>query len=76
MPGYSVWYRNNPTPLQFVTAYRSTELQIVEQILAHEKIAPPVDGAPGGPGVKELIAMHALGSVRYTEDESEMNTIG
>jgi hypothetical protein len=73
MPGYSVWYRNNPAPLEFVTAYRSTELQIVEHILAQEKIAMPAGDTPG---VKELIAMHALAPVRYTEDESEANTIG
>ena len=76
MPHYSVWYRNQPTPLEFVTAYRCSELQILEHILAQEKIASPPEGTPGGPSVKDLIAMHALAPVRYTEDESEMNTVG
>jgi hypothetical protein len=73
MPGYSVWYRNNPTPLEFVTAYRCTQLQIVEHILAQEKIGLPAEDTTG---VNALIATHALEPVCYTEDESETNTIG
>ena len=83
MPSYSVWYRNNPAPLEFATAYRCTELQILEHIFAQEKIAPAITPPAGddmpvatGPGVKELIATHQLAPVRYTEDESETNTIG
>lgn len=72
MPSYSVWYRNNPAPLEFVTAYRCTEWQILEHILTQEKMAP----VAAGPSVKELIASHELAPVRYTEDESETNTIG
>ena len=71
MPSYSVWYRNNPEPLEFATAYRCTETQIVDHILAHEKIAQP----EGAPSVQELIASNHLAPVRYTEDESETNTI-
>jgi hypothetical protein len=71
MPSYSVWYRNNPEPLEFVTAYRCTEAQIVDHILAHEQIAQP----EGAPSVQELIASNHLAPVRYTEDESETNTI-
>ena len=83
MPSYRVWYRNNPAPLAFVTAYRCTEWQILEHVLAQEKITAPTpstapDGTPAaaGPSVKDLIASHALAPVRYTEDESETNTIG
>lgn len=75
MPSYSVWYRNNPEPIAFVTAYRCTELQIVDHILAHEQIAPDATAA-ASPGASELIAINALAPVRYTEDESETNTIG
>jgi len=71
MPNYSVWYRNNPEPLEFATAYRCTETQIVAQILAHEQLAP----AAGTPTVQETIASNKLAPVRYTEDESEANTI-
>lgn len=71
MPSYSVWYRNNPEPLEFATAYRCTETQIVDHILAHEKIAQQ----EGAPSVQELIASNNLAPVRYTEDESETNTI-
>ena len=74
MPSYSVWYRNNPEPLEFATAYRCTEVQIVDQILEHERIAPAATAAPY-PGVSELIARNELAPVRYTEDESEMHTI-
>lgn len=74
MPSYSVWYRNNPEPLEFVTAYRCTETQIVDHILAHENIAPPA-AAPATPTVQELIASNKLAPVRYVEDESEINTI-
>ena len=74
MPSYSVWYRNNPEPLEFATAYRCTETQIVDHILAHEQIAPP-EGALATSNVQEIIASHNLAPVRYTEDESETNTI-
>ncbi len=74
MPSYSVWYRNNPEPLEFVTAYRCTETQIVDHILAHEEIVPP-EAAPDMPSVQDIIASNHLAPVRYTEDESETNTI-
>jgi hypothetical protein len=74
MPSYSVWYRNNPEPLEFATAFRCTEVQIVDHILDHEKIAPGAEAAPS-PSASELIASNALAPVRYTEDESEMQTI-
>ena len=74
MPSYSVWYRNNPEPLEFATAYRCTETQIVDHILAHENLASP--GAdPAMPSVQDIIASNNLAPVRYTEDESETNTI-
>ena len=73
MPSYSVWYRNNPEPLEFATAFRCTEAQILDHVLTQEQIAPPAAPAPG---VKELIATHKLAPVRYTEDESEAHTIG
>ena len=60
MPVYRVWYRNNEEPLQFATPGRYSEAQIVEHILQHEGLQQESD----------------LGPVRYTEDESEMNTIG
>jgi len=62
MPVYRVWYRNNEEPLQFATPGRYSEAQIVQHVLAHEGIAEQ--------------DRSTLGPVRYTEDESEMNTIG
>jgi hypothetical protein len=72
MPMYSVWYRDIPEPLEFVTITRSTDMQIVARILDQEKIAAPVSG---GATVQDLIAANKLAPVRYTEDESEMNFI-
>jgi hypothetical protein len=74
MPNFRVWYRDNPEPLEFATAYRPSELQIVEQILAHEKIAV-ADGNASGTTATTLIAAHSLAPVRYTEDASEINVI-
>jgi hypothetical protein len=73
---YACLQRLVPEPacsLEFVTAYRCTELQIVAHILAQEKIVVPAGDTPG---VRELTAMHVLAPVRYTGDESEANTIG
>ncbi|MDQ2819028.1 MAG: hypothetical protein M3Y65_01265 [Pseudomonadota bacterium] len=74
MPNFRVWYRDNPEPLEFATAYRASERQIVEQILAHEKIALDEEGT-AGTTVAALIAANSLAPVRYTEDESEINVI-
>lgn len=71
MPIYRVWYRNNEEPLEFATPGRISETEIVEHVLAHEGIE-----LAGPTTVQALIATHALAPVRYTEDESEMNTIG
>lgn len=71
MPIYRVWYRNNEDPLDFATPGRCSEAEIVDRILDHEHIER---GAPAT--VQALIARHDLAPVRYTEDESEMNTIG
>jgi len=62
MPVYRVWYRNNDEPLEFATPGRCSEAQIVRHVLAHEGL--------GQENAQDL------GTVRYTEDESEMNTIG
>ena len=71
MPTYRVWYRNNEEPLAFATPGRISEAEILDRVLAHEGIAPT-----GPATVPALIASHGLAPVRYTEDESEMNTIG
>lgn len=80
MPNFRVWYRDNPAPLEFATAYRASELQIVEQILLHENIAMRDGGTTGtigtnGTTATALIAANNLAPVRYTEDESEINVI-
>lgn len=74
MPNFRVWYRDNPEPLEFATAYRPSELQIVEQILSHEKITV-ADGEAAGTTATALIAANSLAPVRYTEDASEINVI-
>jgi uncharacterized protein YciI len=82
MPFYEVWYRDIPEPLEFTTASRYTESEILDHILANEQIAAPgaapsEEGQPVSPkpSVSELIAQHKLAPVRYTEDGSEINTI-
>lgn len=82
MPNYRVWYRDIPEPLEFASAGRCSDIEILDQIFAHENIAPSaIPSAQGGnpasaaPTVQELIAQHHLAPVRYTEDESEIQTI-
>jgi hypothetical protein len=82
MPSYRVWYRDIPEPLEFVTASRSSEIDLLDHILAHEHIVPSVsppgqrgDPASPAPTVQELIARNNLAPVRYTEDESEIQRI-
>lgn len=75
MPNYSVWYRDNEEPFEFVTAYRCQDVQILEHVLAHENITPPpATDTPAS--VRDIIAQNKLGQVRYTEDESEMTVLG
>ena len=83
MPLYKVWYKNVDEPLQFSSIGRCSEEEIVLKVLAHEGAAGQLaaDRARGGqtdlqrPSLAELIEHGGLGSVRYTEDESEMNAI-
>jgi hypothetical protein len=70
MPIYRVWYRDNTEPLQFAAPNRCSEAEILDHIFAHEQIEPLAASS-----VKERIEKSNLGSVRYTEDESEMNLI-
>lgn len=70
MPIYRVWYRDNTEPLQFAAPSRCSDEEILDHIFAHEQIE-----AVAGSSVKERIEKNNLGSVRYTEDESEMNLI-
>lgn len=75
MPVYRVWYRNNEEPLEFAAPGRYSDTQIVRHVLQHEGIAQD-DTAAALASAQALIAAHGLAPVRYTEDESEMNTIG
>ncbi len=83
MPLYKVWYKNVDEPLQFSSIGRCSEEEIVLKVLAHEATAGQFvpDRARGDqadrqrPSLAELIKHGGLGSVRYTEDESEMNAI-
>jgi hypothetical protein len=82
MPSYRVWYRDIPEPLEFDTIGRCSDMDILDRIFTHEHIVPSVippaqrgDAASATPTVQELIARNKLAPVRYTEDESEMNTI-
>jgi len=81
MPSYRVWYRDIPEPLEFVTASRCSDSELLDHIFAHEHIVPSVipgqrgDPASPAPTVQELIAQHNLAPVRYTEDESEIQRI-
>jgi len=83
MPFYKVWYSNKTEPLEFSTAGRCREEEIVDRILAEEhivahEIADANRGDAGGPGpsLKEIIARNNLAPVRYAEDEGEPYTIG
>ena len=71
MPLYRVWYRDNEEPLEFTTPGRIGEAEILDRVLEHERI----ERTPSSTA-QALVAGHALAPVRYTEDESEMNTIG
>jgi hypothetical protein len=71
MPTYRVWYRDIPEPLAFTAPNRCSDLEIVEQILAHENIV----SSAAAQTAKELIDKNHLAPVRYTEDESELNVI-
>jgi len=70
MPLYKVWYRNNQQPLEFSSASICREDDIVARILAHEKLS-----REDGQNLQELVARNKLAPVRYTEDESEPQTI-
>lgn len=83
MPFYKVWYKNKPEPLEFSTAGRVSEEEIVDRVLAYEqRIAYVIpegqhgDPVAARPTPQELIANNGLTPVRYTEDESEPFTIG
>ncbi|MGJ7917949.1 hypothetical protein ACI48D_21015 [Massilia sp. LXY-6] len=75
MPTYRVWYRDIAEPLEFVTASRCSDREILEHIFAHEHIVRQAEPASAAPTVQELIAGNHLAPVRYTEDESEINLI-
>lgn len=83
MPLYKVWYKNVDEPLQFSSIGRCSEEEIVLKVLAHEGTTEQLaaerasaDHADRPPlSLAELIKHGGLGSVRYTEDESEMNAI-
>jgi hypothetical protein len=74
MPLYRVWYRDIEEPIEFSTATRTSEAEIVAHVLAHDNVAAAA-GPGAAPSVKELIARHKLAPLRYTEDESEINNI-
>jgi hypothetical protein len=76
MPLYRVWYQNKSEPLEFTSAGILREDAIVERVLAQENIRADSDAAAGKPpSLQELIANNNLAPVRYTEDESEPQTI-
>jgi hypothetical protein len=71
MPLYNVWYQNKTEPLEFSSASRVREEQILDRIFEHEKLAPDASST-----LSERIEKNNLAPVRYTEDESEPYTIG
>lgn len=75
MPFYKVWYRNNAEALEFSSASRVREEEIIERIFARENIAAPAAGNGAAPSVSELIKSNNLAPVRYAEDEGEPYTI-
>jgi hypothetical protein len=74
MPFYKVWYRNNPQPLEFSSAGRVRDEEIVERIFQHESITP-VAAAGDAPTLGALVEANGLAPVRYAEDEGEPYTI-
>lgn len=74
MPFYKVWYRNNPQPLEFASAARVRDEEIVQRIFQHENIYSPA-AAGQSPTLGELIEASGLAPVRYAEDEGEPFTI-
>lgn len=82
MPFYKVWYSNKTEPLEFSTAGRCREEEIIDRVLAKEAMVPyqgadAIRGERGdtAPSLNEIIANNNLTPVRYTEDESEPFTI-
>jgi hypothetical protein len=75
MPFYRVWYRNNSEALEFSSASRVREEEIIERIFARENIAAPASTDGSAPSVGELIKTNNLAPVRYAEDEGEPYTI-
>lgn len=75
MPFYKVWYRNNSQPLEFSSAARVRDEEIVERIFQHENIAHPATANGPSPTLGALIEANGLAPVRYAEDEGEPFTI-
>lgn len=73
MPFYKVWYRNNAQPLEFSSAFRVRDEEIVARIFQHEKLEAPASGESHTLGA--LIEANGLAPVRYAEDEGEPFTI-
>ena len=71
MPFYKVWYRNNPQPLEFSSAARVRDEEIVQRIFQHETI-DSLDATGGqAPTLGARIKAAGLAPVRYAEDEGE-----
>jgi len=75
MPFYKVWYRNNPQPLEFSSAARVRDEEIVQRIFQHESIDSPAAADGQSPTLGALVAANGLAPVRYAEDEGEPFTI-
>lgn len=70
MPFYKVWYSNKSEPLEFSSASRVADTQILDRVFAHENLTADPASTLG-----QRIAANNLGPVRYTEDEGEPYTI-
>lgn len=75
MPFYKVWYRNNPQPLEFSSAGRARDEEIVNRIFQHENIDIPAVSDGQATTLGALVKAHGLAPVRYAEDEGEPFTI-
>lgn len=71
MPLYQIWYNDLDQPLVVNPPYRLRDVEIVGEVLRHERRDNRQSVDPSGLTVRELLRVNGLRNVRYTMDESE-----
>jgi hypothetical protein len=71
MPLYQIWYNDLDQPLVVNPPYRLRDVEIVGEVLRHERRDNRQSADPSGLTVRELMRVNGLRNVRYTMDQSE-----